>query len=86
MLRQMSKENHDALRKELEGYTDYLPIKLIPLVKDYMRNATDEAHSRIFEVRNNQPGGKGNEEYFKQELVDWLNEHTEFKKYFEGIL
>ena len=86
LLRQISKENIEALRKELDGYTDYLPIQLIPLVDGYMANATDEAHNKIFEVRNQQPGGKKNEEYFKQEVIDWLNEHKEYKKYFEEIL
>lgn len=86
IIRQLSDENIKALMEELEGYTDYLPITLIPLVPNYIPNATDEAHSKIFEIRNNQPGGKENDEYFKQEILDWLDENEEYKKYFEEIL
>lgn len=86
ILRQLSKENIKTLKKALEGYTDYLPTRLVPLVPNYIPNATEEAHSKIFEIRNNQPGGKENDEYFNQEILDWLDENEEYKKYFEEIL
>lgn len=86
ILRQLSKENIKTLKKALEGYTDYLPTRLVPLVPNYIPNATEEAHSKIFEIRNNQSGGKENEEYFNQEILDWLDENEEYKKYFEEIL
>lgn len=79
--------NYEELEKcmnELENkYVDYIPLRIQTELHNpvkYYDRMTLEAIEKTQEVRNGL--GKNNqsiEEYFIQDIIDWVNENPEFK-------
>ena len=71
----------EKLNESLKGWTDYVPLELIPYTDDdYFQKCTKEASRKYNETRQG-IGTKGNslDEYFLIDILEWVNEYPQFQ-------